>query len=91
MCFPGGSVVKNLPVDAGDAGSIPGSGRSPGGGHGNQIQYSCMENSKDRGEWQATIHRVAKSRKPPGDLTATIINYSQHVVHYIPKTSLFCK
>ena len=49
MCFPGGSVVKNLPVDAGDAGSIPGSGRCLGGGHGNPIQYSCMENSKDRG------------------------------------------
>jgi len=48
MCFPGGSVVKNLPVDAGDAGSIAGSGRCPGGGHGNPIQYSCMENSRQR-------------------------------------------
>ena len=46
--FPGGSVVKNLPVDAGDAGSIAGSGRCPGGGHGNPIQYSCMENSRQR-------------------------------------------
>ena len=60
MCFPGGSVVNNLPVDAGDAGSIPGLGRGPGGGHGNPIQYSCMENSKDRGGWQATIHGVAE-------------------------------
>ena len=68
MCFPGGSVVKNLPVDAGNAGSIPGSGRCPGGGHGNPIQYSCMENSKDRGGRQATIHGVAESRKPLGNL-----------------------
>ena len=75
-------MVKNLPVDAGDVGSIPGSGRSPGGGHGNPIQYSCMENSKDRGGWQATIHGVAGSRKPLGDLTT--INYSHHAVHYIP-------
>ena len=42
--FPGGSVVKNLPANAGDAVSIPGSGRSPGGGHGNPFQYSCLEN-----------------------------------------------
>ena len=48
MRFPGGSVVKNLPVDAGETGSIPGSGRCPGGGHGNPIQYSCMENSRQR-------------------------------------------
>ena len=75
-------MVKNLPVDAGEVGSIPGSGRSPGGGHGNPIQYSCMENSKDRGGWQATIHGVAGSRKPLGDLTT--INYSHHAVHYIP-------
>ena len=66
MCFPGGAVVKNLPVDAGDVGSIPGSGRCPGGGHSNLIQYSCMENSKDRGGWQATIHGVAESGKPLG-------------------------
>ena len=84
MCFPGGSVVKNLPVDAGNAGSIPGSGRCPGGGHGNPIQYSCMENSKDRGGWQATIHGVAESRKPLGNLTTAMINYSYHAVHYIP-------
>ena len=45
----GGSMVKNLPANAGDVGSIPGSGRSPGGGNGNLLQYSCMENSRDRG------------------------------------------
>ena len=69
---------------AGDAGSIPGWGRCPGGGHGNPIQYSCMENSKDRGGWQATIHGVAESRKPLGDLTTATINYSHNAVHYIP-------
>ena len=58
-------VVKNLPADAGDirgVGSVPGSGGSPEGGHGNPLQYACLENSMDRGAWQANIHRVAKSR-----------------------------
>ena len=49
--FPGGSVVKNPPANAGDMGSIPGSGRSPGVGNGNPLQYSCLENSMDRGVW----------------------------------------
>ena len=56
-------VVKNLSENAGDegdVGSIPGSGRSPGGGNGNLLQYSCMENSRDRGGWQATVHGVPK-------------------------------
>ena len=48
--------------DAGDSGSIPGSGRSPEGGHGNPLQYSCLENAMDRGVWWATVHGVAKSR-----------------------------
>ena len=59
--FPDGSVVKNLPAKAGDKGSIPGSGRSPGGRHGNPLQYSCLENPMDRGAWRATVHGVAKS------------------------------
>jgi len=66
MGFPGGSVVKNQPGNAGDIrdmGSIPGSGRSPGGGHGNPLQYSCLENPMDRGAWTATVHGVAKSHK----------------------------
>ena len=57
-------MVKKSPVNAGDVrevGLISGSGRSPGGGHGNMFQYSCLENAMDRGEWQATVHRVAKS------------------------------
>ena len=60
--FPGGSVVKNLPSSAGDAGSIPGSGRSPGGGNGNPLQYSCLGNPVERGAWRATVHEVSKSR-----------------------------
>ena len=62
--FPGGAVVKNLPANAGDkrdAGSVPGLGRSPGGGHGNPLQYSCLENHMDRESWWATVHGVAKS------------------------------
>ena len=59
--FPCGSVVKNPPVNAGDTGWIPGSGRSPGRGNGNPLQSSCLENPMDRGSWQAAVHRVAKS------------------------------
>ena len=58
-------VVKNSLANAGDlryAGSILGSGRSPGGGHGNPLQYSCLENPMDRGAWRATVHRTTKSR-----------------------------
>ena len=58
----GGSVVKNLPANAGDAGLIPGLGRPPGGGHGNPVQYSCLENPMDRGAGQATVHGVTKSQ-----------------------------
>ena len=54
-------MVKNPPVNAEDAGSIPGLGRSPGEGNGNPLQYSCLENPMDRGAWQASIHGVAKS------------------------------
>ena len=60
MDFPGGSVVKNLPANVRDAGSIPGSGRSPGGGHGNPVQYSCLENPMDREAWWSTIHGVTR-------------------------------
>ena len=54
-------LVKKLPANAGDTGSIPESGRSPGGGCGNPLQYSCLENPMDRGAWWATVHRVSKS------------------------------
>ena len=55
-------VVKNLPASAGDVGSIPGLKRYPGGGRGNPLQYSCLENFMDRGAWWASVHRVAKSQ-----------------------------
>ena len=58
---PGGSVVKNSPASAGDAISIPGSERSPGGGRGNPLQYSCLENPMDRRAWWVTVHGVAES------------------------------
>ena len=64
MGFPGGLVVKESSCNAGalkDAGSIPGWGRSPGGGHGNPLQYSCREYLMDRGVWQVAVHRVAPS------------------------------
>ena len=65
--FPGGSVGKNLPANEGDLGdesSIPGSGRSPGGGNGNPLQYSCRENPMDRDAWPATVHEVPESDTP---------------------------
>ena len=60
--FPGSSDSKEFACNAGDQGSIPRSGRSPGEGHGNSLQYSCLENSMDKGAWQATVHGVAKNR-----------------------------
>ena len=61
--FPGGSVVKNLPPNAGDiedADSVPGLGRSLGGGNGTPLQYPCLQKPMDRGAWQVTVHGVAK-------------------------------
>ena len=58
--FPGGSVVKNLPVNAGDTVSIPEWGRSLREGNGNPLRYSCLGNPMDRGAWQATVHGVSK-------------------------------
>ena len=63
--FPGGTMVKNPPANAGDTKDtslIPGSGRFPGEGHGNPLQYSFMENPMDRGAWWATVHKVTQSR-----------------------------
>ena len=62
MGFPGGSAVGNLPANSGDAGSIPGSGRSPGEGNGKLLQYSCLGNPMDRGAWQATVHGLTNSQ-----------------------------
>ena len=61
MGFPGGSDGKESDCNVGDPGSIPGLGRSPGGGHGNPLQYSWLENPMDRGAWRASVRGVAKS------------------------------
>ena len=71
------ALVKNLPANAGgvrDMGSVLGLGRPPGGGHGNPLQNSCLENSMDRAAWQATVHRVTKNRTRLRQL-----NLAQHV------------
>ena len=65
FCFPGGASGKDPLANAGDvrdAGSVPGLGGSPGGGHGNPLQYSCLENPMDRGVWWATVHSVANGQ-----------------------------
>ena len=67
--FPGGSEVKAFACNAGDLGLIPGSGRSPGEGNGNPLQYSCLRNPMDRGDWWPTVHRVAKSGTRLSDFT----------------------
>ena len=69
LCSPGGSEGKASAHNAGDLGSIPGSGRSPGEGNGNPLQYSCLENPMDGGAWWATVHGVEKSRTQMSDLT----------------------
>ena len=61
LAFPGSSDDQESAYNAGDPGSIPGLGRSPGEGNGNLLQYSCPEKSMDRGAWWATVHGVAKS------------------------------
>ena len=66
MGFPGGSDGKASASNAGDPGSIPGLGRSPGEENGNPLQYSCLENYMDRGAWQAVVHGVAKNVKSSG-------------------------
>ena len=62
VCFPGDLDNKESAYHAGDPGLIPGSGRSPGEGNGNSLQYSCLENSMDIGVWRATVHEVPKSQ-----------------------------
>ena len=63
-------MVKDHPANAGDVGSIPGWGRSPGGGNGNPLQYSCLENPMDRGDWWAIVHGVTKE----SDMTEPVSN-----------------
>ena len=65
MGFPSGSGVQNPPASAGDVGSIPGSGKSPGEGNGNLVQYSCLGNPMDRRGWRATVHGVTEELDMP--------------------------
>ena len=97
--FPGGSVIKNQPANANNAGLIPGLGRSPGGGNGNPLQYSCLGNLTDRGAWWATVHEVSKesdmtqqlqccrpppfSRPPPAPSFPVIIFLNDHLTSTI--------
>ena len=69
MFIPGSSDGKVSAYNAGDRGSIPGSGKSPGEGNGNPLQYSCLENPMDKGAWLATVHGVTKSQTRLSDFT----------------------
>ena len=77
MVFPGGSVVRNPPTNAEDAGSISGSGRSPGEGNGHPLQYSCLGDPMDRGAWWAIVHIVTRSQTRLSDShTHKVLNLS---------------
>ena len=73
MGLPGGSDGKATACNAGDLGSIPGSGRSPGEGNGNPLQYSCLENSMDEGAWWGTVHGITKSRTLLSNFTCSLV------------------
>ena len=75
--FPGGSEVKVSACNAGDLDSIPGSGRSPGEGNGNPLQYSCLENPVDGRDWKAAVHSVAKSWTRLSDFTFLSLSQSK--------------
>ena len=79
--FPGGSEVKASACNAGDLGSIPGSGSSPGEGNSNPLQYSCLENPKDGGAWWATVHGVPKSRTRLSDFTSLHFTIEDRLQH----------
>ena len=78
----GGSEVKASAWNAGDPGSIPGLGRSPGEGNGNPLQYSCLKNPMEGGAWWATVHGVAKSRTRLSDLTYLLTIRSQNKLYH---------
>ena len=82
MESPGGSDGKASARNAGDPGSIPGLGRSPGEGNGNPLQYSCLETFMDGGAWWATVHRVAKSQTRLTDFTFTFNLIVQYLETY---------
>ena len=87
--FPGGLVVKNLSAstqDTGDTGSVTGSGRPPGGGHGSPLQYSCLGNPMDRGARWTTVRGVSKSRTRLSDWTCSLVKHGRGCTRiYIPE------
>ena len=87
--FPCSSGGKESACNAGDLGSIPGSGRSPGGGNGNPLQYSCLENPMDRGTWQTVIHGVTKSWTRLSDYTTTAAAFLLRDARLTPGTKWF--
>ena len=84
-CFQGGSVVKNPPANEGDTGAITGSGRSPGGGNSNPLQYLCLNNPMDRGAWWATVHSIAEE----SDMTERLNSVLTFVLIKIATTVLW--
>ena len=83
MGFPGGSEVTESACSAGDLGSIPVLGTSPGEGNGNPLQYSCLENPMDGGPWWATVHGVTKSQTQLSDFTFTFFHF--RVIYALPQ------
>ena len=88
MGFPAGSAVKNLPADVGNAGLIPGSGRSPGEGNGNPVKYSCLGNPMDRGGYN-TVHGAARGSDTTGLNNNNNIHYCYHYIVNTTTTKLF--
>ena len=80
MGFRGGADDKESACNAGDLGSIPGLGRSPGEVNGNPLEYSCLENSMDRGAWRATVHGITKIRTRLSDYTFTFTNSTCRII-----------
>ena len=80
--FPGGLHGKESACQAGELGSIPGSGRCPGEGNGNPLQYSCLENPMDRGAWWATVHGVSKRQTQPSDPHFHTLIFARFIRHY---------
>ena len=93
LAFPGGSEVENLPANAGDEGSIPGSERSPGDQNGNPLQYSCLGNPMDREAWRATILSIIKSQtqlSTHAHIQLSLIFFIQFNIKRCCQSNLFC-
>ena len=84
-------TVKKSACNEADLGSIPGVRRSPGAGHRNPLQYSCLENSMDRGDWQATIHGVAKSQTQLGNSAQHSTGLVKHIIFKLQSLGPFLK